>query len=564
MTVTGIAEGSADIRLVLRDYQEDALDRTAAAEARGARSQLGVAATGLGKTIIFSALAARRGGRTLVLVHRDELVRQAVTKMREVWPGVDVGVVKASEDEVDAHVVVASVQTLSRQNRLDRLTKAGLSLLRPVEPFGLVVVDEAHHTAADSYKRILGALNAGTTDGPLLLGVTATPDRGDGKGLDDLFDEIAWNYDILWGIRSGFLCDVRALRVVLDKLDMSSVKVRRGDYDQGQAGAAMHDAEGALLIVKSWQEHAADRRTLVFTPTVDFAHEVADEYRHHGIAAAALSGATPTDERRAMLRAYTAGDIQVIANCAVLTEGYDEPRTDCIVVARPTKSRALFTQMIGRGTRKHPEKEDLLVLDVVGASHEHSLITVPSLFGFPIKEWKGLGDGTQLLTDAAAEYDHAQVLAGKMRAEEAELFTKMRGEGIAWVALHEHGEPERYQRTCGRDQPTVQIVHRDDGDEGWLCGLVMPDGKRRVAIARVSLELAQGVGEDIVRKIGIATGSSKLTDADARWRKGKPSKKAREFAISLGLDPKGKTAGEVSDMIDAKLGRDREKRKRKG
>lgn len=554
------------LRLVLRGYQEEALDRIAAAEERGVRKQLGVAATGLGKTVIFCALAERRRDRTLVLVHRDELVRQAVAKMREVWPGAEVGIVKAGDDDVEADVVVASVQTLSRDRRLDRLMDAigNPMRLNPVEPFDLVVVDEAHHTAADTYRKVLDRLHAGEEGGPLLLGVTATPDRGDGKGLDDLFDEITWTYDILWGINAGFLCDIRAKRIVLDKLDLSDVKVRRGDYEAGAAGEALHDAEAALFIVKAWREHASDRQTLVFTPTVEFAHEVADEYRHHGVVARALSGATPQDERRAMLADYAEGRIQVIANCAVLTEGYDNPRTDCIVVARPTKSRALFTQMIGRGTRKHPDKSDLLVLDVVGASHEHSLVTVPSLFGFPVKEWPGLGDGKQNLTDAVAEFTRVQVLAGKMRAEDADLFNKMRSEGVAWVKLHTGTEPPRYQRTCGyRDAdgkyvtlPTVVLTRRGDTEETWLAGVVEPDGRKRVLIADVSLELAQGVGEDYVRKT-MGPIAPKLIDANAAWRKKRPSPKAKEAAAKWKMPDIGsyKTAGELSDALDAHIAR---------
>lgn len=562
------------LRLVLREYQQEALDRMAAAEARGVRKQLGVAATGLGKTVIFCALAERRGDRTLVLVHRDELVRQAVTKMREVWPAAEVGVVKSAEDDVDAHVVVASVQTLSRDRRLDRLMdEIGNPMrLRPVEPFDLVVVDEAHHTAADTYRKILDRLHAGEEGGPLLLGVTATPDRGDGKGLDDLFDEITWTYDILWGINAGFLCDVRAKRVVLDKLDLSGVKVRRGDYEAGAAGEALHDAEGALFIVKAWREHAADRQTLVFTPTVDFAHEVADEFRHHHVEARALSGATPQDERRQMLADYAAGRIQVIANCAVLTEGYDNPRTDCIVVARPTKSRALFTQMVGRGTRKHPDKADLLVLDVVDASLDHSLVTIPSLFGFPVKEWPGLGDGTQNLTDAVGEFTRAQVLAGKMRAEDADLFAKMRSDGIAWVKLHTEGEPPRYQRTCGYrnadgtyvNLPTVVLTRRGTDEETWLAGIVEPDGRKRVLIADVSLELAQGVGEDFVRKT-MGPIAPKLIDVNAAWRKKRPSPRAKAAAEKWKMPNVGsyKTAGELSDALDAHIARGKEKQRQR-
>lgn len=558
------------LRLTLRPYQQDALDRIADAERRGVRRQLGVAATGLGKTIIFCALAAQRGQRTLILVHRDELVTQAVHKMREVWPGVDVGIVKAGENDVSSQVVVASVQTLSRPKRMEQLKRVEQSLLADVDPFDLIVVDEAHHAAAESYRWILDELDAGTDDGPLLLGVTATPDRGDGKGLDDLFDEIVWSYDILWGIRSGFLADVRGRRVELDALDLDKVKVSRGDYEAGASGRAMADAQAPLFIVKAWQSHAADRQTLVFTPTVELAQQVADEFVRKGVRAGIVSAGTPLDERRQLLAAYSRGDVQVLANCAVLTEGYDEPRTDCIVIARPTKSRALFTQMVGRGTRRHPDKDDLLVLDVVGASREHSLVTFPSLFGFGGDEYPaGLGDGTELLTDALAAHDQRLVLAGKMRAEDADLFARMRGQGVAWVAVHQDGEPRQYQRTCGykRDGvyvplPTVVIKQRDPlDDESWLCGLIMPDHVKRIAIKDVSLEMAQGVGEDIVRKVMPAH----LVDAGAAWRARKPSPRAVAAAKKWRLPnaAKYRTAGELSDALDAHISRTKERRRMK-
>lgn len=552
--------------ITLRPYQEDGLARVNAAEARGVRKQLGVAATGLGKTIMFVELAKRRGGRALILVHRDELARQAHAKVRELWPDCDVGIVKAGDNDTGAHVVIASVQTLARQKRLEQLAQSHrgeVSILStPPGPFELVVIDEAHHAAAVSYRGVIDALEAGTPDGPLLFGVTATPDRGDGKGLDDLFDEITFNYDILWGIRAGFLCDVRALRVVVDDLDLSQVKVRGGDYEQGAVGRAMQHSSTNEHIWRSWSEHAPDRQTLVFTPTVAIAHEIAGMFKERHIAAAAIDAGTDRDDRRRILAEYAAGELQVLTNCAVLTEGYDDPRTDCIIQARPTKSRALFTQMVGRGTRKHPEKGDLLVLDVVGSSDDHSLVTVPSLFGFEKKLRRSMGDGSALLSDVAQERDDNLVAAGKMRYEDANLFRQIRGQGIAWVQIHHHpNEPKRYQRTLStRDVatgehvvlPTVVLTERPSG---WLCGLINPDGSKRVLIADVSLELAQGVGEDTALKL-LGT-QTQLIDSNAAWRARRPSRKARDAARKWRL-PKAdqyKTAGELSDALDAHIGR---------
>lgn len=584
--------------LQLRGYQDEALDRSAAAEARGVRAQLGVAATGLGKTIIFAEKARRTVGRTLVLVHRDELAQQAVAKLLVVWPGADVGVVKAERNDVRCDVVVASVQTLNRPARLAQLmapwTDPGL--LSAAEPFALVVVDEAHHVQEDnSYGGILKALRAGQpcercggsgeivdylggydtipcpcVPGPLLLGVTATPDRGDRMGLDKTFHEVVFSYDTLFGIRAGYLADVRGKRVTVQALDLGALKVRHGDVDQGQAGAAMEDAQAHRYIVKAWHEHAAGRRTLVFTPTIEVARLVAEAFNHAGVAAAYVHGGTPQDERRALLGPaglFASGDVQVVANCAVLTEGYDEPRVDCIVVARPTRSRALYTQMVGRGLRRHPEKVDCLVLDVVGATAEHSLITVPSLFGLEKGHARAMADGTGRLASVVQARDDELVALGRMTAADADLFRAVRAEGIAWVQAHSTGdELRRYVRPLGRQPdgsyPTVVLAQRTATT--WTAGLWHPatrDAAERkgVLIAEVDLELAQGVAEDYVRTHGPDT----ITRADAEWRKGKPSRKQLGVAKKwhLKVNPKW-TAGELSEQIDAHIARIKARPKR--
>jgi superfamily II DNA or RNA helicase len=551
-------EAPAALRLQLRDYQEDALARSAQFEAKGVRKQLWIAATGLGKTVMFSALAERRGGRALILAHRDELVSQAAAKVREVWPGVDVGVVKGERDEVRSHVVVASVQTLSRSSRLERLAAAWESpgLLSGADPFDLVVVDEAHHATAASYRVVLDRLRAGEDGGPLLVGVTATPDRGDGKGLDDVFQEVTCSYDILWGIGHGYLADLRGKRVELDALDLGQVKVRQGDYEAGAAGRAMDAAGAPDVIRRAWQEHASDRKTLVFTPTVDLAQHVADEFLHHGIPAAMVSGATPLDERRSILRRFSDGELQVLANCAVLTEGYDEPSVRCVVIARPTKSRALYVQMVGRGTRPYPEKDDCLVLDVVGASREHTLVTIPSLFGI---EGKEIERGDVTVTEAVAAAQEEAVRQGKLRAEEADLFARVARNKVAWLALHHDGEPRRYVCGLGKGKGSVMLVQATVGDDhGWLAGVREDDGRKRVLIRDVTLEMAQGVGEDYARKHAVAAA---LIAADAEWRKRKPTAKQLTAAGKwrLKVDPKW-TAGELSDALERHIQRIKDRR----
>ena len=372
--------------LALRPYQHEAIDEILAAISNGINRPLVSLPTGTGKTVVFAHLLAQRGGRGLVLAHRDELLRQAADKLMLVAPGLNVGIVKAGENQVAAQVVVASVQTLSRPNRLEQLPG----------DIETLVVDEAHHAVAPTYLRILEYLGAFNTNGPLCVGFTATPERGDGAGLGAVWQKIVYQKTILEMLLAGYLCDLRAVRVSV-AVNLNQVRVRGGDYAEGELGRAMMHANAPAHVVAAYQEHAAGRKTLVFTPTVDLAHAMAESFESAGVRAEALDGQTPDEERRAILRRLHSGETQVVANCAVLTEGFDEPSIDCVIVARPTKSKPLYIQMVGRGTRIYPGKEDCLVLDVVGATSRHDLITASTIFDLDLS--------TKSAREAAEERD---------------------------------------------------------------------------------------------------------------------------------------------------------------
>lgn len=359
----------------LRDYQDDAITAVAnAVERDGKRRVVVVLPTGAGKTLVFGELArgwlADGMGRVLVLAHRDELLTQAIAKLSTMVPRHLIGLVKAGSNQVDAPIVVASVQTLDRPHRLEQVGR-----------FGLVVVDEAHHTSAGSYVRILTELGAFEADGPVVVGVTATPKRGDGVALDGVFQDIVYRKTYTDMMMAGHL-----VPVISQAFDLIPNATRiatgiDGDYAEGALGRMMLGANAPDKIVEAWKASAEGRKTLVFTPLVSVAKAVAEAFQAANVPAAWVSGTQALTDRRQALADLAAGRVQVVANCAALTEGFDEPSVSCIVIGRPTMNETLYIQMVGRGTRLHPGKRDCLILDMVGCVDQLQLDAVVELGG---------------------------------------------------------------------------------------------------------------------------------------------------------------------------------------
>lgn len=553
--------------VTLRPYQGEAIGKVEAAEARGVMRQLGVAATGLGKTIMFSSLAEKKNCPTLILAHRDELISQAVEKLLHVWPEADIGVVKAERNEWEKPVVVASVQSLSRGNRLAQI---------PPHRYygGLIVTDEAHHAAAVSYQKIYNYFGVGEDDGPLHLGVTATPDRGDARGLDDTFDEIVFNYDLLWGIRSQYLSDMRGIRIYLKDLDTKSIKVSKGDYEAGSAGQALEDANGPEQVAEAWLKYGEDRKTVAFWPTVATAQEFADEMNRRGVNCGMVSGETPLEERRETLRRFDNNDIRMMSNCMVLTEGFDSPEVDCIVMARPTKARSLYAQCVGRGSRRFPGKDDCLVMDVCGVS-ALNLVTIPSLFGITKEEDFEAAEKT--VAEAMLEQEEELIRKGKLEAAAIDLFKKALDSKIAWVVFTNHFGRHTY--TCGLGGKTTVIIEHLNGetDEEWHCYVRWPEAEKpngepnlkqfvngewyRTLVTNVDLELALGTGEDYIRKNSVGA----LVNRDAAWRQGEPTQKQIELADKMRIRgarqmSKGELSEAITAAIEAKKAKNRDRR----
>jgi superfamily II DNA or RNA helicase len=512
------------VALQLRPYQTEAIAAIEDAERRGVRRPLLGLPTGTGKTVIFAALIRRRGGRALVLAHRDELLMQATDKIRQVDPSAQIGLVKAAANEVEAPVVVASMQTLTREPRLSRLPRR----------FETVIVDEAHHATADSYRRILDWVG----DSPLVLGVTATPERSDGASLGDVWDEVVYSRSLLEMIRAGYLVDLRGLRVRL-AADFSRLRVSHGDFVDADAAAALTAADAPAHASAAYLEHAAGRKALLFTPTVELAHRMAAAFRERGVVAEAIDGTLPLDERRAILARLRSGETRVVANCAVLTEGFDEPSVDCVIVARPTRSRILYVQMIGRGTRTFPNKRDCLIVDLVGATERHDLLTLPQLFG--LDDAGALQDRT---VTEALKREHAPAAASAttkapLVAEEVELFRERAR--LRWVAVG-----ERWALTTGRG---LVVVEPYAGT--WRVIVQERSTNRRRELAHgLDLGYAHGVAEDFIRRLG----AGHLVSPDAPWRTATISDKQRALLDRLGIPHDADlTRGAASDLISAEL-----------
>ena len=342
----------------LRPYQQKARDSIHAEWEAGRSRTLLVLPTGTGKTIVFASVAAdqvRAGDRVLILAHRGELLEQAADKLQR-STGLVSAVEKAESTCLDSwfRVVVGSVQTLQRTARLERF---------PQDYFGTIIIDEAHHAITDGYRRILDYFS-----GARVLGVTATPDRGDMRNLGEVFDSLAFEYKLTDAIKEGYLCKIMAQTIPL-KLDITSVTMSGGDYAVGDLGTALDPY--LEQIAAEMAQRCKDRKTVVFLPLIKTSQKFRDLLNAHGFRAAEVNG--QSDDRRQVLADFDAGKYNVLCNSMLLTEGWDCPSVDCVVVLRPTKVRSLYSQMVGRGTRLSPGKTDLLLLDFLWMTDKHEL-----------------------------------------------------------------------------------------------------------------------------------------------------------------------------------------------
>lgn len=609
----------------LRQYQLDALEAVAAAYRDGGMNRVLVKKpTGTGKTVWFAALLkfleqrfevflpngkskthSGRGARMLVIAHREELLNQAADKIRRQNPGLIVDIEQGERYASRmSDVVIASIQTLAA-GKFRRL----LNLLRS-HTFRLVIIDEAHHAAAPTYRTALVHLGflppadlSETTEveaanfddvekmkqalegwdqvapkDRLLVGVTATPNRSDAIGLGCVFQTIAYSYGLKKAIDDKWLVPIKPW-VIETETSLDDVRITAGEFNQKDLANTVNTDQRNKLAVAAWREHAEKLPTIAFTVDVAHAHALADEFRAQGYTAQAVSGETPKDERRELLEAYSNGLIDVVTNCMVLTEGTDLPLTRCILHAKPTKSATLYEQMTGRGLRIHPGKTDCIVIDVVDIARKHSLQTAPILYGLP----PGITTKGDDLRKTAEEMERVrekwpnvdEVLErGRMSVQElldrastfdvwtvAQLGTLGEGLDLNWVRVGADNFRLQYPWSDGLEVLSVQkdlLGHWDLSLTLHLANRGAAPRQRtlatNIADARAALEVAEAFVRQERRTV------VRIKGKDAPWRQRGPSPAQLRFAQKLGIPMKGRkwTAGELSDEIDrtkARLGR---------
>lgn len=545
---------TGDTPPTLRDYQVECLSAILDTYRSGVRRQVVCLPTGTGKTVIFAQFPGyfKMRKRMLVLAHRAELLEQAREKILRANPSLKVDIEQANRRaSPDSNVVAASVPTLGRK---------GSKRLLDLDPdeFSIVVVDEAHHATAESYVRILDHLGfTGGNTAKLLVGFTATPKRSDGAGLDKVFDQIVFSRALPEMIQSGYLAPVTGYRVETD-VDLSDVRTRMGDFVTSQLSHAVNVVDRNALVVKVFKDRLARRRTLVFCVDVAHAKDQAEAFKVNGIAAASVTGDTDAEERAATLGAFARGDIEVLTNCMVLTEGYDEPSVQGVILARPTKSTLLYTQMIGRGTRLHPDKEHVTIIDIVDNSRKHSLVTLPSLFGLaPHFDFKGKTtdyieralewverERPWVRTDQATDIDdlryrctHVDLVQLAMPDVLQDFAT------FSWTQVG----PKTYRLNLGSGE-AVTVASTLLGD--WEATCRLRDRPRRDSVVHTGRDLEEVItaAEHFVRRN--RPGCLKLVESYARWRDqpatDKQLTRIREARLSV---PGQITRGQASHLL---------------
>lgn len=509
--------------LALRDYQQESVQTVVSEFKAGVTRQLVSLPTGTGKTVIFGALARELNTRTIIIAHREELLKQAKDKILMMWPEADIGIVKAEQNDIKHQIIVASIQTISREKRLKQLQE---------QDFKLMIIDEAHHAISTSYLEVIKELGFSNDNlNKLLLGVTATPFRLDGKGLDNLFQKIVFQRSLNTMIKAGYLTDLKAIRVKAGT-NLAGVHTRMGDFAPGELEAAVNTTERNRIIIASFKKYASNRKAAAFCAGVQHTKDLAEAFNKAGIKAAAVYGDLKKEERESILQSYAKGDLQILTNCEVLTEGWDDEATDCLLMCRPTKSKGLYTQMVGRGTRLYPGKEKCLVLEFT--DNRHDICNLGSLTGLPLKNKQSLKKAILEEEERQEQEKQQEATAKKVVAKEFDLLDRSKFRwfqvDVDWrlptgineyIHLHQI-QPDKYTITLTKQDKIISL-----------------------SSSTLSIGYAMGIAEDYAR-----VNAKSFSSKNAKWTKKPATQKQidtlRKLKIKFSDDI---TMGEASQLI---------------
>ena len=510
-----------------RQYQSEALKKVLTAWKDGKTRQLISLPTGTGKTVIFGLVAEALRTRTLILAHREELLYQAEQKIHYVYPDADTGILKAAErGGLDKKICIASIQTAVRHT--EELAERGYKLL---------ICDEAHHAIADSYMRVFTDLGfmSGNPE-KLLLGVTATAYRGDKLGLFNVFEDITFESSILAMMKGGYLCDVRGLSVTTGT-DISCVHMVDGDFAVNKLSALIDIPERNALIADTYLMHGENRHGVVFGVKVSHAINLAESFRARGISCEAVYGDMPTDERQDILSRYARHEVQMLTNVGVLTEGWDVPDTDIIMMARPTKSRGLYVQCAGRGLRTAPGKKDCLLVDFVDVAKKHDLCGFGTLAGKSINCRSGKSMLEEI--ERAERKQYARGVCLPPQSEEFDVFNRSQ---YVWNKIGQHyklslfGDAALWCKCL--DDGFAPIYVSSSRDVQTLTDGLLP------------LDYCMGVCEDYARKMN----GAKYALKTAGWRNAPATEKQLNMLQKNGLSyPDEISKGEAAELINQLL-----------
>lgn len=488
----------------LRPYQEECLEVIIHKLRNGVNRQLIHLPTAAGKTVIFANLIQRLRRKTLVLAHTCELLDQARDKIEMISPDADVGIVNSDYKEFNHDIVISSIQSARQPETLAEFKKQG---------FTLCIYDEAHRAAASTPRRILADLGFLESSNNLLVGFSATPFRTDNKGLGEVFGEIVYKKTIKDLINLGFLCQPKGIKIRTD-LDLSTVKTEDGDFVTASLASVMNTQEMNELVVNSYIEKSHGRKTVCFAVNVSHAHNIADIFKSKGILSESIHGDMPSQERLNILSRFQNGDINVLTNCQILTEGWDCPEVDCVIVAKPTQSKGLYQQMCGRGLRLFPNKKDCLILDF--GSESHSLCSVATLV-----------EDVDLYKEKSSEEKESifikkipSNLNKKLKAAITE-FDPI-GEMFSWVK-----EGNSYHLKGSIDR-TLKI---NPNPEGRFNVVFFKGNERQVIAEDISFEYAFSSAEEFAKA---NRSLFSVSDLEAEWRSLPISEKQKSYFTSHG------------------------------